>query len=354
MKKNVKVILIILLFILFIIVIYNNINLKKSNTIATRKILYTKKNESDIDTIWCGTFQLAWNELKKYIDCEIEFENESPYLLQKMNQSNFSKDMINEKDYYIKVSKINPNLKSDIYKDLNKKFKIKNTNLLENIDYSNSNGVFIYSILKKEFNFLEEFDNLNQHIFTDINNEESKVNFFGISAESKESLIKNIEILYYKDYYSFILKLKTKENEDIILYKTENLTARSFDELYNDIVKFSAEYNGKRELAKNDIFSMPNIILKLTLNYEELCNKEIKNADGEYISNAIQDIDFILSATGGKISSEANITTDRLSAAPATAEYYELNSPFVIFIKESDKEKPYFALKILNTTFLET
>lgn len=43
MKKNVKVILIILLFILFIIVIYNNINLKKSNTIATRKILYTKK-----------------------------------------------------------------------------------------------------------------------------------------------------------------------------------------------------------------------------------------------------------------------------------------------------------------------
>ena len=98
---------------------------------------------------------------------------------------------------------------------------------------------------------------------------------------------------------------------------------------------------------------MPNINLKFILNYEELCNKEIKNTNGEYISNAIQDFDFILSASGGKISSEAIVTTDVLSASPSTAEYYELDSPFVLFIKEADKEKPYFAAKISDTTFLE-
>ncbi len=300
-------------------------------------------------------FGLAWDELKEYIGTDIQFDNNASEILPKLNERSFSKDIISEKDYYIKVAKLDKNsirnLKSDITKELYKKFKISKSDLIDNIDISDKNGIFIYTFLKKHFTFLEKFDDLNKNIFTDIEGKENEASFFGINENSDEKLTKNVEILYYKDYYSFIIKLKTKEDEEVILYKTEDINKYSLDELYNDVIKLSNEYKGKKELGKDDILSIPYINLNILINYDELCNKEI-NGTGEYIAEAIQDINFLLTNSGGEVNSEASITTDLLSCPPTTAEYYEFNSPFVIFIKEKDKDRPYLMTKILDMTFL--
>ena len=332
-------------------------NIETEKTFIKPEVFYSSQGKVDFNVVWCENFVLAWNELKNYIGNDIEFDDGTPELAQKLNQRNFSKNIISHNDYYIKVSKLNDgtitDLKNDIYKDLKNKFKINQSNFLENIDVSNQNGIFIYTMLKKKFHFLEDFDNLNQNIFIDINGKENRVNFFGISDKSEEKLNQNVEILYFKNYYSFILKLKTKENEEVILYKTEDIEKYSLDELYDNVTNLSNSYEGKKELEKDDVLLVPYINLNFIVNYDELCNKEIRGTNGIYISNAIQNVDFSLTQSGGKVDSEAIIMTDTLSALPAKTEYYEFNSPFVIFIKENNKDKPYFMAKILDTTFLE-
>lgn len=352
---------IIILSFIVIILLVGNIFIYNFNTYIEKdsikpQVFYSSQGKINSNNVWCETLGLAWNELKNYVGNDIEFENDTPELVQKLNQRVFSKDTISDHYYYIKVSKLdertNKNLKEDIYKELNKKFKINGNLLLDDIDISSQNGIFIYSMLKKQFHFLEEFDNLKQNNFTDIDGKENIVNFFGINEKSEEKLNQNVEILYFKDYYSFILKLKTKESEEVILYKTEDISNYSLDELYDNAINLSNGYQGKKKLEKNDILSIPYINLNFIINYDELCNKEIQGTNGEYISTAMQNIDFSLTNSGGIINSEALVVTDQLSAPLASAEYYEFNSPFVIFIKENNKDKPYFMTKILDTTFL--
>ena len=69
--------------------------------------------ENDINTIWVGSFQLAWNELIEYMGFEIEFEEDSQ-MVNELNKKLFTKDMLSEKDYYVKVGKTNTDLRGTI------------------------------------------------------------------------------------------------------------------------------------------------------------------------------------------------------------------------------------------------
>lgn len=66
----------------------------------------------------------------------------------------------------------------------------------------------------------------------------------------------------------------------------------------------------------------------------------------------MQSIQFSMNPKGGKIYSEAIIHTDSLSAPAQSARILNFCKPCYMFIKEKDKEKPYFAVK-LNTNFVE-
>lgn len=55
---------------------------------------------------------------------------------------------------------------------------------------------------------------------------------------------------------------------------------------------------------------------------------------------------------GGELFSESLLLNDYLSQAPSKARKLNFCKPCYMFIKENDKEKPYFAVK-LNVNFLE-
>lgn len=101
------------------LVVYKNV---KSNLIP---IYSGKIGESDINTIWIGSFQIAWDELKNTIGKDIEFDIGESELLYELNNSIFKKDMISEDDYYVKIGETNSILKDDIVKDINNKFRNK-------------------------------------------------------------------------------------------------------------------------------------------------------------------------------------------------------------------------------------
>ena len=75
-----------------------------------------------------------------------------------------------------------------------------------------------------------------------------------LQSGSNEALYKNVEVMYYagngpfSDNYA--VKLKTKEDEEIIFYRTDKIA--NFDELYDDIVNLESEYEGEKEFCEYD------------------------------------------------------------------------------------------------------
>ena len=201
-------------------------------------------------------------------------------------------------------------------------------------------------MLKKEFNYLEKFSELPDDTF---DNSEEKVKYFGIGVSTSKDASKNVEILFYNSNEDFAIKLKTKENEEIILYKTTGID-KSFEENYNDIQEFKSKYNGEKVLQKADVLKIPYISVNDSINYDELCGRIIKETN-TYISQAVQTIEFNLNNIGGNVKSEA-VITGTYGATQETRKEFILNTDFILYLKEESKDKPYFALKVNNTDVL--
>ena len=201
-------------------------------------------------------------------------------------------------------------------------------------------------MLKKEFNYLEKFSELPDDTF---DNSEERVKYFGIGVSTSKDSSKNVEVLFYNSNEDFAIKLKTKENEEIILYKTTGID-KSFEENYNDIQEFESKYNGEKVLQKSDILKIPYIMVNGEINYDELCGRIIKGTD-TYIKQALQTIEFNLNNIGGNVKSEA-IITGTYGSTQEIGRKFILNSDFILYLKEQSKDKPYFALKVNNTDIL--
>ena len=111
-----------------------------------------------------------------------------------------------------------------------------------------------------------------------------------------------------------------------------------------------AKYTGDKNWNKNDILNIPFIKITDEINYDELCGRFIKGTNW-YIRQAIQTIDFELNNYGGSVKSEALIEALK-EAVFETERKFIYNNDFILYLKEEDKEKPYFALKVDNTDVL--
>ena len=281
----------------------------------------------------------------------VEFEDGNSMLVDEFNKRTFTKDMLSKDDYYIKVGKTSPKLKEEIKNELSQKFNINVSNVLDEIDFENDTnaimGYTVYSMLMKNFEFIVPFDKLGGFRFDD---SEGYVEYFGINNASDESLNQNVEVLFYNNQNDFAVKLKTKENEELILYMNETYT--SFNDMYNEIEEKSKNYSGDKTFNQSDELKIPYINVDTIINYDELCGKIIKDTDQMYISNAIQNVKFTLNEKGGNLLSEATVVSEYNSLAE-NARFFNFTKPFVLFMKEENKSKPYFSLKVDNVNILE-
>lgn len=314
------------------------------------KTLFSSYTTNNMNIIWCETFQLAWNELKTYIGRDIEFDSNNNDFCIMLNNRIFDNSELSNKDYYVKVKENSYELKKEIENDIEKKFDNKNSKILDEIEFKNTNGIVIYSKLEKKFNFLEKFDILYSRKFS---NSEKTVKCFGIDKETAQEVYKNVEVIYFDYYGNYCVKLKTKEKEEVLLctINDENRN-RSFDEIYQEILAFN--YDGEKNITKKDSLVIPNVNIDMLINYEELCGKTIKDTNGMYIEKALQSITFSLNQDGGKLFSETTINTQSMSSGSVDSRNFDFCNPFIIFLKEENANKPYFSLKVEDTNFLET
>ena len=323
--------------------IYEGIKKKANLTPVTTENLET-------NSAWVGTFQLAWNEfIENRLDGNsVEFDDgTSLEIIDELNKKEFTKDYLSEKDYYIAVEKASNSIKKEISKNIDKKFGIKNSQMLEQLDFSGGrNSYIIYAMLVKNFEFLKPFDRLQEMAFND---SERKVKYFGIDGLTDEKVYNNLEILFYDGYdKDLAVKIYTQEKEELILYRPDDLD-KSFDELYKEIEQKSKSYVGEKSFVDGDCLKIPYIEVDTIISYDELCGKTIKGTKGLYIERALQNVKFSLNEKGGSLISEAAVQDATMGSSDR---YFTFHKPFVIFMKEENKEKPYFALKIDNTDLL--
>jgi len=297
------------------------IKLINKNNGVTFNISYVSPlDENTINNIWVGTFELAWKELAQKIGNNEKIELEKDIAISnELNQSDFSKRMLSDEDYAISVNK------------------------------NEFSGYDIYASLDKNLTFLYPFDNFSNYYDKTFGNSEEFVKYFGINSGTSENTNENVEVLFYnKRKEDFAVKLKTKENDEIILYRTND--SKSFDEYYQDIEKKTYEYVGNSRFESNDELFIPYISINGRINYEQLEGAFIKNTKGMYIRTAAQDVYFNLNEKGCNLQSEATFVTGTF--VDADKRYFEYEDEFIIFMKEKEAELPYFALKVDNIDIL--
>ena len=309
-------------------VIYNRYIKNNTNHNITMNPSYQSTlDENTINNLWVGTLDLAWKDLEEKIGLnKIELEGEMPQIANDLNESTFSKEMLNPNDYKI------------------------------NVERTVTNGYKIDATLNKELNFLESFDNFNDYKWTFGSNEEY-IKYFGINNASPEKMNKNVEILFYNKLNNgsllsndMAIKLKTKEGDEIILYRTDD--KKSFDEYYEDVKTKAKNYKGRTEFTKDDELRIPYVKVNGMINYKQLYDKKIKNSKGLYIYDVIQNVNFYLNERGCNLSSKATMVTEYMGIGQDT-KYCYFQDTFIVFMKEANSDKPYFALKVDNNDILE-
>ena len=306
------------------------------------ELLPTMNTESSVENrAWVGTFQLVWNDILANITKKpIEFWGYESKMAQDLNQQEFTKDNLSSNAYYTKYGVVCPKLKKEIERGIRKKFREK-SDILDMFDFSNQpEKIFVYAMLKKDFKFLTAFDKLPDGFFGNIR---KPVKYFGIKDNSNEKLYKNVEVLFFNDYNDFAVKLFTKSNDEVLLYRTEdNLT---FDKYFKDLNDKTEKYVGNRRFIKGDSLMVPDIKLFKMASFEELEGHEIKDTKFR-IDKTIETIDFSMNNTGVKLKSEAAVMVRCTSLAPRTGRELMFNDNFVLFLVEKGQKVPYFAIRV--------
>lgn len=310
-------------------------------TVLVRKFTYNKVtmnpsyqstiDENTANNLWVGTMDLAWKQLEEQLGVDrIQIEGDDiPKVAADLNASTFSKEMLNKDDYEIEVKEI-------------------------------LNGYEFEATLNKELEFLETFDNF-QDFYRDktFGDGEDYIKYFGINEATLSSVFKNVEILFFKevknelggylDSNDFAVKLRTKEGDEIILYRTDD--KKSFDEYYEDIKRKTEAYDKTSLFTDDDKLLVPYIRINGFINYKELLGKVIAKTGGREFRKAIQNVNFYLNESGCKLSSKATMADSTMGISNRRCFYF--TDTFVLFMKELEAEQPYFALKVDNDNILE-
>ena len=357
-------ILIILFIIVFVLINKANIFSKKVTKLQSVEgitVVPTMNDTITADSSWCGTFQLVWNDMKNEVVKKDVIFNPQLDMVKNLNKEDFNETMLSEDSYQKIYSLKSLALKEQLENGLKEKFN-QTSDILNDFNWSESEldnpnnpnvrRYFFYTMLYRKFEFLQEFDKLDNGKF---GNKYKDVQYFGIDENTEDSVGNQITVLYYNSKDDFAIIVNTKTDDEVIFCKSPN--GSNFNEIYENMNNESNKYTGSRSFKNVDEFKAPNLDFDEKKEYTELANKEFKTADPYYdtaeIQKAIQTIKFSLDEKGGEIKSEAAIDmTIGVTSVPKADEprYFYVDDTFAIFLREKGKTKPYFAGRIDDIT----
>lgn len=298
----------------------------------------------DKNMVWCGAMNLAWNELRDNIVKEDVKLNGESGLLEELNRKPFTKENLSEKDYIAIAGYGKDGIVNKINKMIKEKFHES-----DQYGYKKSvapNDFLAYSFLKKDINFKNAFEVVKDGM----NFKGKKVDAFGIDrvkGEKQKKLKSQIELLSYNNDDDFIIRLISgEENEELVVAKIP--PKKSFNETLDYALNNRNKIN-----ATIEKFKMPMLAFEAQKSFKELMGRKLLNKGFEQykLEEVYENILFTLTEKGAKLKAEAAVNGDG-----ATIRKQNLNlivdKSFLIYMKEVNKNKPYFVLWVNNNEIM--
>ncbi len=338
-----------LLAVIAFLMLVSGSAIAKSNAMLDVLPLLSSSSEQQ-NRVWVGTFQLAWNDLMDgIVKGPVVFEGDKSKLAKQLNKQKFKADMLSEDSYYKTYGEISPELKSTIETAIKEKFN-ETSDILDGIDWTPGAGKYlVYAMLKKDFKFITAFDKLKPAKF---GHKFAKVQYFGIDEKSDKILDDMVHVLFYNSSKDFAVMIDTDGPDKLYLYRTND--NKAFDRLYSDMFMKRTQYEGEVDFMSKDELMVPDISLYAMKSFNELCGRKIKGTD-ILIGQAMETVDFKMNNEGVKLKSEAAIATKMsMPIMPESLKprKFYFDDTFVMFLQESGKTKPYFALRVQDVSLI--
>lgn len=321
------------------------------------------------DSMWCWTFQLVWNDMVNEVVKQDVVFNPQLKIVENLNKQTFTNKELSPNSYYSKFWLLTLDLKEEIENGIKEKFS-ETSDILD--EWASRNDVpdnedfyewerikkyLFYAMLKKIFKFENVFDQLDNWKF---DGKYGNVKYFWIKWSSSSKLYKQVYVYYYNSDDDFAVALKTKEWEDVILARW--IWWNSFMDVYNNLLKKDKKYEWNHYFTEDDYLKVPELKVKTINEFVELENKIFYPKEDDvicWIEKAMQSIELKLDKEWWEIKSEALIVmwweSQWISYKQPKIEhrYFYFDKPYVMFLKEEDKELPYFAAQISDITLFQ-
>jgi hypothetical protein len=309
---------------------------------------------SGTNILWCGTFQLAWNEICSLIGEDIHFDSD-PGIVAVMNKKSFTGRDLDEECYVALAGFVRDGIYRDIDKALKTKFKGQATPRYKPTTLPRPQDIAAYAYLFKNMEFAEPFERMDDKLTF----KGQPVAAFGMGEDFKPGhvlLCPQISILDYKDPDDFVIELITKtKGERIVLAKIRPQKTMDSTIL---AVQSRTKTAKPSEAIPGDVLKVPKLNFDITRKYEEieglrLVAKNPKVAKDLLLLSAVQNTRFQMDEKGVRLKSEAHLAFGcAANITPLPQHVMIFDKPFLIMLQRADAKTPYFALWVDNADIL--
>lgn len=300
------------------------------------------------NVLWCSTFQLAWNELRKQAGGSLAMVD-APPLLAALNASQVSREDLDAASYVAVAGLASPEFYDKLRQEITQKFAGRASPEL--LQSAPATGLVAYAYLYKslpfEFAFTRHHSNLE---FDGVRVDSFGITQFLLVQEDEAKQARQVSVVDYVSNDDFLIELKTLATDDRLLLAKISPMATLAETIQTVQTRVDhAKPTGLRELE--DVL-IPVLNFDVVRDYGELTGRRIQSAnaalDATALALATQSIRFRLDERGAVLKSEG-------IAASSEAENlrrFVFDKAYLILLQRRAANHPYFALWAANAELL--
>jgi hypothetical protein len=307
--------------------------------------------ESGRNTIFCGTFQLAWNRMKNDIIGE-DIRLEKPLeLVRHLNGGLLTGADISDEDYLAMAGYGSKNITDSINIALKDKFGEEAPRI--DGEFDDEDTILAYAFFLKKMRFAHPFEDFANPLAFYWNDSDSKVEAFGIfrcDDSLRSRLRSQVEIIDYRDRRDFIVRLHPADTGDEIIIariRPEGTLLGTYQTVNERITRSEPE-----PIRDKDLIMIPKLDFSIARSYNELLGLHLRNEGWEeyFVAAAEQNIAFWLDEGGAGIASEGIFAIKK--GPEPDFRVLVCNGPFFLCCRKTGAELPYLAIWVGNSELL--
>lgn len=309
--------------------------------------------------IWCGSFQLAWDHLRKDVVREpIKLEN-AQVVADRLNKVEFDKGDLEPSSYYAEAGLVHDGIVEKIRTEMQEQYP---TARLPGLILPTEQTVaVVFAYLKAEIKFRVRYDQLDKGmLFAGSDGTVKSVQAFGLEPRMKrkgetpfgQALVARYWMGTEED---FIIDLDTSSRPVQVLLariRPWNTLQEGLDEVDGRLPVSL----GHRRLLNGDKLGVPVMHWALNHRFGEVEGPEKKlwnrGFEDYWLDPAMQTIAFRLDGTEAVSATRTKLKAKKTEMLKEGPREFLFDRPFLIIIKKRDAKQPYLVMWIANAELM--